>query len=263
MRRFRLLIAPFALLVTALLGIGASVYLRPASAQQPGKVTRPEKVTRPDRPVIYPSFEVDVLVDGRPLRECYDRGRPYVEAIRDAEYEIRLRNPSGNRVAVALSVDGLSTIDARQSSAWNASKWVIEPYQTITISGWQMNSEQARRFYFTTERDSYAAKLGRAGNIGVISAVVFRERRRVVPVTPPPIYREDSETSSSGSTGSASAELRSTAEAAPSASAKSRTRRDEAATGIGRSVRHEVDWIDLDLDSRPVAEVTIRYLFPN
>ncbi len=251
MRRFRLLIAPFALLVTAILGIGASLYLTPAIAQQPAKVTRP------DRPVIYPSFEVDVLVDGRPLRECYDRGRAYVEAIRDAEYEIRLRNPSANRVAVALSVDGLSTIDARQSTAWNASKWVIEPYQTVTISGWQMNSGQARRFYFTNERDSYAAKLGRTGNLGVISAVVFRERRRVVPVTPPPIYREDTDSSSAG------AEMRSSAEAAPNSSAKSRSRRDEAATGIGRSVRNDVDFIDMDLDSRPVAEVTIRYSFPN
>lgn len=251
MRRFRLLIAPFAVFAVAVgLGTGASIYLQPAKAQQSSKVTRP------GRPIVSPTFEVDVLVDGRRLAECYDRGRTYVEAIRNAEYEIRLRNPSRERVAVALSVDGLSTIDARQTSAWNSSKWVMEPYQTITISGWQMNSDEARRFYFTNERDSYAAKLGRIGNLGVISAVFFRERRRVVPVTPPPIWREDSRSSS---------EAPATMEAPTtgmSSSAKSRSR-DEAATGIGRSVRHDVDWVDLELDSRPVAEVTIRYLFSN
>jgi hypothetical protein len=186
----------------------------------------PERVTKP-----YPNFEVDVLVDGRRLPEHYERGRIFVEAPDGAEYEVRLRNTTPDRVAVALFVDGLNTIDARQTSAWNASKWVIEPYQTITISGWQMSSERARRFYFTDERDSYAAKLGRKTDLGVISAVFFRERvRRVVPLT-----RSSSED-----------EMK--AEAAP-----------RMGTGIGRSVRNDVEWIDMDLDSHPAAEVIIRY----
>ncbi len=144
---------------------------------------------------LIPSFQLDVLVNGRPLPEYYARGRTYVEALQGAEYELRVRNPSADRVAVALSVDGLNTIDARHTSAWNASKWVIEPYQTITISGWQMSSERARRFYFTNERDSYGAKLGQTANLGVISAVFFRERRRVIPITPS--YRRDSESEQS------------------------------------------------------------------
>ncbi|MCR6679546.1 hypothetical protein NVV43_29305, partial [Escherichia marmotae] len=80
--------------------------------------------------------------------------------------ELQIRNPLPERVAVALSVDGLNSIDARHTSAWNSSKWVIEPYGTITIGGWQMSSERARRFYFTNERDSYAAKLGQTANVG-------------------------------------------------------------------------------------------------
>src|SRR5438094_10505716 len=121
-------------------------------------------------------FSVEVLIDGRPVTEYAARGRRYVEALQDAEYELRIHNPTSSRVAVALSVDGLNTIDARHSSAWDAHKWVIEPYGTISVRGWQMSSENARRFYFTTERDSYAAKLGQAANLGVISAVFFRER---------------------------------------------------------------------------------------
>src|SRR5829696_8067838 len=109
-------------------------------------------------------FEVEVLVNGRSLEEYAARGRYYVEALEGAEYELRLRNPLGERVAVALSVDGMNTIDVRRSSAWEASKWVIGPYQTITISGWQMSSDRARNFYFTNERDSYGAKLGQTAN---------------------------------------------------------------------------------------------------
>jgi hypothetical protein len=193
-----------------------------------------------------PSFELDVLVNGHPVAEYYARGRTYIEAIQGAEYELQVRNPSADRVAVALSVDGLNTIDARHTSAWNASKWVIEPYQTITISGWQMSSERARRFYFTNERDSYGAKLGQTANLGVISAVFFRERRREVTVTPPyPVPRDRMESRSSAS-----------GQNAPSAKSSDD---DYAATGIGRNVHNDVRWVNMDLDSDAAGEVTIRY----
>src|SRR5207249_10061960 len=139
-----------------------------------------------ERVVAENGFSVEVLVDGRPVPEYAGRGRQYVEALENAEYELRIHNPTGSRVAVALAVDGLNSIDARHTSAWDAHKWVIEPYGTIHVRGWQMIGETARRFYFTTERDSYAAKLGQAANVGIITAVFFRERRPVtiMPVTP-------------------------------------------------------------------------------
>jgi hypothetical protein len=209
------------------LGLGTAV---PQNSQ--------ERITRP-----YPNFQLEVVVNGRPLTEYYARGRTYIEALQGAEYEVRLRNDSSDRVAVALSVDGLNTIDARHTPAWNASKWVIEPYQTITISGWQMSSERARRFYFTNERDSYGAKLGQTANLGVISAVFFRERSRPIPITPSyPITRDKME--------------------APQSAQSARRSDDEnAATGIGRNVRNDVRWVDMDLDSRSVGELTIRYQY--
>src|SRR5260370_15680101 len=121
-------------------------------------------------------FQVDVIVNGLPLAEYFARGRTYIEAIEGAEYELRIRNPLSERVAASLSVDGLNTIDARHTSAWSASKWVIGPYETITIGGWQMSSERARRFYFTNERSSYGAKLEQTANLGVIAAVFFTQR---------------------------------------------------------------------------------------
>jgi hypothetical protein len=246
MNRIRWIFSITAFVLAVGLGTGAVLLLRHASAailQESDRLTR--------RPA-YPNFELDVLVNGRPLAEYYARGRTYVEALDGAEYELRLRNTSPDRVAVALSVDGLNTIDARHTSAWNASKWVIEPYQTITISGWQMSSERARRFYFTNERDSYGAKLGQTANLGVISAVFFKERRRVVVPPPYPITRDRIEPEQS-------------ARAQESPSAKSRgvvsPRPDDdyAATGIGRDVRHDVRWVDMDLESRSAGEVTIRY----
>ena len=103
-------------------------------------VNQPQPNPEPEPVVTDGGFEVEVLVDGRPLDEYAARGRRYIEALEGEEYELRIHNPLGVRVAVALSVDGMNTIDARRTSAWDASKWVIEPYGTITIGGWQMSS---------------------------------------------------------------------------------------------------------------------------
>ena len=245
MSRVRFLVAGIVFVLAVVLGTGVTMFLRRAKAAPLAMPPVQERTTvPPPRRVLYSNFEVDVLVDGRSLTEYYARGRTYIEAIQGAEYEIRLRNRSGERVAVALSVDGLNTIDARHTTAWNASKWVIEPYQTITISGWQMSSERARRFYFTNERDSYGAKLGQTANLGVISAVFFRESRPITVTPPYPVTREDRQSSSTDSAASGRAPM---------------LKEENAATGIGRSVRHDVQWVDMELDSRPAAEVTMRY----
>jgi hypothetical protein len=256
-----------AILAAAGLGtllVGVFVFsLAPTNAAPTMRSTTNTVVTvapEPDRR--YSDFEVQVLVNGRPVEEYTAHGRTYVEAIDGAEYEVRIRNPLSVRVAVALSVDGLNTINARHTSAWLASKWVIEPYQTIHINGWQVSSERARHFYFTTERDSYGAKLGQTENLGLISAVFFREQRpNPVTVTPPPRrgrppYEEQSEAGRDSTAPSASAPKdKSGARAYPVPDDES------AATGIGRSVSNDVRWVQLDLDSHPAAEINIRYEF--
>ena len=246
---------------------GAFVFsIRRAKAAPPGN--KSVSVTQKVEPAVVRDerFEVQVMVDGRPLEEYSARGRTYIEAIEGAEYEVRIRNPLPYRVAVALSVDGLNSIDARHTSAWEASKWVIGAYQTIDISGWQVSSERARHFYFTTERDSYGAKLGQTVNLGLISAVFFRERHPIpVPVTPPPPPRpryEDRQSREEGRRGSDAG----AASSQPSGVAKDRKAEaypapddESAATGIGRSVQNDVRWVQMDLESHPAAEVTIRY----
>ena len=237
---------------------------REASAE--GTVNVPSLESVADTEVAENGFSVEVVINGAPTTEYAARGRRYVEALENAEYELRIHNPSSARVAVALSVDGLNTIDARHTSAWDAHKWVIEPYGTIHVRGWQMSSENARRFYFTTERDSYAAKLGQAANLGVISAVFYRERARpitIMPVTPSqpkPTYDKDEElrapsTNSNGESTRAATD----AARAPKAQPYPPPDDESAATGIGRSVRNDVQWIRMDLDPRPAGEVTIRY----
>src|SRR5262245_34218379 len=123
-----------------------------------------------------PPGDVEILVGNAAQPRYAHAGRWYVEARKGSEYAIRLRNPYGVRVAVALSVDGLNTIAGRETAAAAARKWVLGPYEPIVISGWQTSETEARRFEFTTEPHSYGQALGKTANLGVISAVYFRER---------------------------------------------------------------------------------------
>jgi len=246
---------PFRLFLAFLL---CACALPTATAQQSGEWGR--------RPA-YGPFGVEVLVSGRPLEVFHARGRRYVEALEGEEYVVRVRNPLPVRVAVALAVDGLNTIDARRTSSWQASKWVIQPYGTIHVSGWQMSSNRARHFYFTTERDSYAARLGRASDLGVITAVFYREQSGGV-VTPAP-RQEDSRVEPLGrprdgekqqqGQGERGMEYGKGRSSGAMRAPAPRPDDEHAATGIGRSVQHDVTWIDMRLDQRPAAEVSIRY----
>lgn len=233
-----------------------------------GKSAGPENSWQQEsrRHVRYDVFEVEVLVNGVPLDRYPARGRFYVEALKGEEYSLRVRNPLPVRVAVALSVDGLNTIDARRSTAWDSSKWVIQPYGTITINGWQVSRERARRFYFTDERDSYAAKLGRAEDLGLISAVFFRERAGHAEITPRQRPHPLGTPRAEGGAAKEQAERRS-AGSAPQATGRAQSDsavvapqdEDYAATGMGRSVGHDVRFVNLELERSPAAEVSIRY----
>jgi hypothetical protein len=190
---------------------------------------------------------VEILVGGTPQHRYAHQGRWYIEALKGREYAIQLRNPYGVRVAVALSVDGLNTIDARQTSATDARKWVLDPYQTVTISGWQTSRTEARRFEFTTEERSYGQALGKTANFGVISAVFFKERV-------PDVRTLDE---------SVRAQARQPA-ASPRADAEASAKRaneEFAATGMGRSTDHVVTQVQLNLEDVPAHTVNIRYEF--
>jgi len=206
-------------------------------------------------------FGLTVLVDESPRPEYFHNGTLYVEAIRGSSYTLRITNPTPYRVGVALSVDGLNTIDARHTDAGSATKWILDPYETAVIPGWQINDRTARNFFFTGERRSYGAALGQTDNLGVIEAVFYRERRpkaseyRYSPPRPTPSPAQaDNE---AGGVGEAAPPQK------PQSKAETRDRLsdDYAATGMGRRERHEVENVDIDLEPYAAASIRIRYEF--
>lgn len=217
-------------------------------------------------------YGLSVVVDGSRAPEYASRGRVYVEALKGRNFTLRLVNPTGERVAVALSVDGRNVVAARHTTAREAAKWLLEPWQTLEIPGWQISGETSRRFFFTETARSYAKWLGDTSNVGTIEAVFFREKRHRI--------AQQITGSSESSLGEKRPQARDEAGAASSApaapgqasegsvsprdAAKAEARREAdsyAATGIGDRQDFSIQWVDFQEDPVSVATVSLRYEF--
>jgi hypothetical protein len=209
-----------------------------------------------------------VLVDGVAAPEYAARGRIYLEALKGRNFSILLGNPTGERVAVALSVDGRNVIDAKRTTAASAAKWILGPGETAEIPGWQVSGETARRFFFTETKRSYAKWLGDTANVGTIEAVFYRERQ---PVYPRPVLRErapETESMDQKTRKDAPSEGRAEAQSLPGSGSNAiapaplqKESDSYAATGIGSQTRFEVQWVRFDEDPTPAGRVSLRYEF--
>jgi hypothetical protein len=202
-------------------------------------------------------YAMEILVGGTPVTEYAARGRSYVEALKNREYSVRLSNRTAERIAVALSVDGLNSIDARTSTAREARKWILGPYETITLDGWQVSSETARRFFFTTEAKSYGSWLGETQNLGIVAAAVFREKLPPISLYQAPMLQREESRSRGQESGHPSAAPE---QAAPMELTDGAKRSDDlAATGIGEKTSHPVREVSFDPEDSPAAVLELRY----
>ena len=94
-------------------------------------------------------------------------------------YAIEVRNRTGTRLEVVLSVDGLDVIDGRPA-AYRKPGYVVPPRGRTLVEGFRTNLGTVAAFRFGRVQDSYAAQSGRSTrNVGVIGAAVFGERGRL------------------------------------------------------------------------------------
>ena len=104
------------------------------------------------------------------------RGRDYIEGQPGHRYAVVLQNLTGERVLAVVSVDGVNAISG-QTAGSQQSGYVLGPWQRMEVRGWRKNLSEVAEFQFTSLGDSYAARTGRPGNVGVIGVAAFRERR--------------------------------------------------------------------------------------
>lgn len=164
---------------------------------------------------------VDIAVvdrdSGQTLRQYPHRGDTWVAGTPGRPYSVRLANTSGERVLVVLSIDGINAITGQTADPSQAG-YVLEPWQSAEIEGWRKSLHEVARFQFTDLGDSYAARTGRADDVGVIGVAVFREYHAPRPYPRLPAVSRESE-------------------AAPAAQARSEAAADSAAPAANRSTQ--------------------------
>lgn len=121
------------------------------------------------------NFEVQILVNGHPVKEYFKDGKVFIEGKMDSKYAIKIKNNSYRRILAVPTVDGLSVIDGKLGS-FDSRGYIIDGYSSETIYGWRKDGDTVASFYFSNIDDSYAEKSDKGGYQGVIGVAIFYEK---------------------------------------------------------------------------------------
>ena len=172
--------------------LAASAAIALALAAPAARAHGGDDATRWDRSARGSLVDVQVLVDGSAAPLYFAPGRwdrRYFEAFRGRNYALRVRNLTGARVGVLISVDGLNVVNGERShQGRDEAMYVLDPWESATIRGWRTSLDEVRRFVFVDEQRSYASRTGQAnGDMGWIRVLAFAERAARV-MRPRPVY---------------------------------------------------------------------------
>jgi hypothetical protein len=101
-------------------------------------------------------------------------GKLYIAGQPGERYSVRVVNRTARRILSVVSVDGVNVVSG-ETAAPDQTGYVFAPWQSYDIAGWRKTQDEIAAFYFTALPDSYAARTGRPGDVGVIGVAVFRE----------------------------------------------------------------------------------------
>jgi hypothetical protein len=140
-------------------------------------------------------------IEGRWLPVYRHEGRIYVPGKPGHEYQIRVANRLGEELLAVVSVDGVNVITG-QTAHPSQSGYVIAPRGTLELNGWRRSLAQTAAFYFSSLGDSYAARTGRAEDVGVIGVALFRKKAQpIAPAEPAAAERQQRQRDSQLGTG--------------------------------------------------------------
>jgi len=133
------------------------------------------------RPVVAPPprlAEIAVLDrdTGERLPVYWHDGQRWVAGAPGHRYAVSVRNRTAGRILTVVSVDGVNAVSG-ETAGWDQRGYVLSPWVSYDVLGWRKSSSTVAGFVFTALADSYAARTGRAADVGVIGVALFRERR--------------------------------------------------------------------------------------
>jgi hypothetical protein len=123
---------------------------------------------------------------GNSLSTFVKDGRTFLLGEPGLRYNIRVRNPTAQRVEAVVSVDGRDALSGQPGDYVNQRGYVIPAYGSMLVEGFRRSMEEVAVFRFTSPGDSYSSRMGTPQNVGVIGVAFFPERVR----PPAPVIRQ-------------------------------------------------------------------------
>lgn len=128
-------------------------------------------------------MDVQILVDGKPVKQHWFDSKHWVEARKGKNYEIKIKNSTGHRVLAVVSVDGLDVLTGRAADS-NSGGYIIDGYGSYTIKGFRISDDEVNLFEFSDKGQSYAAKSPTGeqstANCGIIGVRFIEEKRKPI-----------------------------------------------------------------------------------
>jgi hypothetical protein len=112
---------------------------------------------------------------GQALRLWRHDGRLFVAGRPGARYSLRVTNRTEGRVLVVMSVDGVNILTG-ETASYDQRGYVFDAHESYDVSGWRKSDTEVAAFAFAPLPQSYAARTGRPGDVGVIGMAVFKEK---------------------------------------------------------------------------------------
>lgn len=117
------------------------------------------------------------MIHGHGANEYYHDGRNYIEGKKGGKFSLRMKNNSSERALFIPTVDGLSIMNGKEAS-YKSRGYIVDAYDSTTITGWRTSDDKVAEFFFAAPGESYATKVKKDGNIGVIGCAVFKEKEK-------------------------------------------------------------------------------------
>jgi hypothetical protein len=119
--------------------------------------------------------DVWISSEDRALPIYYVEGQNYLLGEEGNRYAICLKNKVDSRVEAVISVDGRDVVSGRIADYKQDRGYVLLSGEQVCIEGFRQSLNEVAAFEFTRPADSYAARMGSAGNVGVIGIALFAE----------------------------------------------------------------------------------------
>lgn len=203
-----------------------------------------------------PAFRVELEDErGNPLPTFRHQGRLFVLGTPGERYNVRVVNPTAERVEAVISVDGRDAVSGRVADFTTQRGYLIPAFGSVVIEGFRRSLDEVAAFRFTDRQNSYSARRGTPENVGVIGVAFFTERKRRNVVIAPKRARPEAEAApADGAPGAAQSP-------AKRKSAESRGGRDNLGTEFGERRHSAVTEVAFERQdpTRPAHVATLRY----